>query len=226
VGLTIHYELRLPEEASRADVRRVLSSLREFALTLPFEFVSAVHSMPAAKPGRRPPGNRRKAWLATWASIIAQPWDEDIPSLAGDVSTAQGFLVNAGRGCESAIVGFLRRGDESGSVREWFWQCSCKTQYASIVSDEHFVRCHTSIVSLLDCAIRSGIEVIVHDETEFWERRDERQLIEEVHRMNQIVASLAGRLADTIGSGHSVQAAIFEHPRFEHLEMGESHEEG
>ena len=37
--------------------------------------------------------------------------------------------------------------------------------------------------------------------------------------MNRIMAHFAGALHDAISPEHSVQAAIFEHPDFEHLEM-------
>jgi hypothetical protein len=37
--------------------------------------------------------------------------------------------------------------------------------------------------------------------------------------MNRIVAPLAGALSDRLGAHHSVEAPIFEHAEFEHLEM-------
>jgi hypothetical protein len=72
----------------------------------------------------------------------------------------------------------------------------------------------------LDRAIDLGIDVVVHDETGYWETRDETRLLAEVHRMNGIVARFAGAFSDKLSSD-SIQAPIFEHPRFEHLEMGE-----
>lgn len=58
-------------------------------------------------------------------------------------------------------------------------------------------------------------------ETHYWETRDEERLISEVTHMNRIVAAFAGRLADAMGSEHIVEASIFDHADFEHLEMGE-----
>ncbi len=39
--------------------------------------------------------------------------------------------------------------------------------------------------------------------------------------MNQIVAGIAGKLSDAAGSDYAVRAPIFEHPRFERLEMSQ-----
>jgi hypothetical protein len=194
-----------------------LTDLHTFAQTLACDDVSPVlieHG------GLIVDGDRLNA-LRFWAEIIAEPWDEDVPQLTGDPDSAMGFFMNPGRGCETAHVGFLRRADTSGAPADWFWRCSCKTQYASIVSNEHLVACHTALVRLLDHAITLAINVDVYDETHYWETRDTSRLVDEVHKMNQIVARFAGRLSDELGEGKDVQASIFEHPRFERLEMGE-----
>ena len=140
--------------------------------------------------------------------------------MRGEPSTAQGFAVQPGEGCETAFFGLLKRSDDAGTRHEWFWHCSCKTQYASLVSDQHLVKCHSSLVSVLDSAIGLGIDVVVRDETSFWETRDETRLLSEVHKMNRLVARLAGALGVKLPSG-DVQAPIFQHRRFERLEMGE-----
>lgn len=220
MGLTLHYDLRLPASTPNEEVDRILAALRERAHELRFEFVSPVATV-QPRPQPSDADDRPGGWLGFFASLIAEPYGEDRPALAGDVATARGFLVNPGEGCESATFGFLLRADATGSAREWFWQCSCKTQYASVVSDAHFVSCHTSLVSLLDHAVVLGVDVTVYDETGYWETRDERQLTDEVHRMNRLVAALAGRLADAIGPEHAIRAPIFEHRRFERLEMAE-----
>jgi len=74
---------------------------------------------------------------------------------------------------------------------------------------------------LLDYAITLGIDVVVHDETHYWESRDVSRLVSEVRAMNQLVARIAGKLSDALGDAKDLQASIFEHPRFERLEMGE-----
>ena len=65
----------------------------------------------------------------------------------------------------------------------------------------------------------------VRDETGFWESRDAQQLFDSVAGMNRLIARFAGRFSDAVrdagGDSREVQGAIFEHPDFERLEMGE-----
>lgn len=66
-----------------------------------------------------------------------------------------------------------------------------------------------------------GVKVVVRDETHYWETRDEARLIAEVNAMNRVVARIAGQLGDlkAVPDGQ-FRAPIFQHPRFERLEMG------
>jgi hypothetical protein len=210
MGLTIHYELRLPATTQCDEVTRLLEELRAYTATVPFEYVS-----PAVSSTGCGGHTRADACIAFFAELIATPFEEEEPRTA-DPSTARGFVIDPGDGCETATVGFVSRQDDLG-IREWFWRCSCKTQYASIVSDEHMVACHAGLVAVLDHAKALGIDVTVDDETFYWEHRDTNRLLDEVRRMNQLMARFAGALADRM----HVQASIFEHPRFERLEMGE-----
>ncbi len=196
----------------------ILTDLHTFAQTLTLDELSPVlieHGAPVDEADRL-------TSLRFWAPIIAEPYEEEGPRLRGDPQTAQGFFVHPGRGCETASFGLLRRADARGEHAEWFWRCNCKTQYASIVSDAHLIACHTALVQLLDHAIHLGIDVDVYDETRYWETRETARLVAEVHAMNALVARFTGCLSDAIGEGHKVQAPIFQHPRFERLEMGDA----
>ncbi|MEX2154140.1 MAG: hypothetical protein WD825_12445 [Gemmatimonadaceae bacterium] len=82
------------------------------------------------------------------------------------------------------------------------------------------IRCHTSLVRVLERAVDIGLDVIVRDETHYWETRDESRLLSEVHKMNSIVARIAGKLSDASASA-DIRAPIFAHRRFERLEMGD-----
>lgn len=217
MGLHLNWELRLPGTTTTDAVRERLAQLREAALREPFEQVSPLLDSSAAS---ATPESRPSASLDFWASLVAQPYEDDQPPMSGDPSTAQGFFVQPGEGCETASFALLSRSDELGTLREWFWHCSCKTQYASVVSDEHLIKCHTSLVHVLERAIDLGFDVVVRDETHYWETRDEARLLGEVHRMNQIVARFAGALSDELAP-REVRAPIFEHRRFERLEMGD-----
>jgi hypothetical protein len=83
------------------------------------------------------------------------------------------------------------------------------------------VRCHTSIVALLDEAVRLGFDVRVFDEGEYWDTRDVATLVGKVDDMNHLIAGLAGALYDKLHPDVGLEAPIFDHPNFEHLEMNE-----
>jgi len=207
MGLHLNYELRLPASATVEAVENVLVRLRDFALALPFKSVTEIS---------------RRGGLRLLASVIAKVFVDDTPPLIADIDLVRGFSVIPGNGCESAAFAFMPRADQRGKHADWFWYSSCKTQYASVISDAHLVACHGGRVKLLDHAIALGVSVVVRDETRYWDTRDEQRLITEVHNMNRIVASLAGKLSDHAGvANERVRAPIFGHPRFERLEMGQ-----
>ena len=105
-----------------------------------------------------------------------------------------------------------------GEPYVWPWHSTCRTQYASVVSDEHLIHCHTTLVALLEEAIQLGFEVTVRDETHYWETRDTNVLLAEVREMNRIVARIAGAMHDAAGEGVRTEGPIFKHPEFEVLE--------
>ncbi|MEO5816315.1 MAG: hypothetical protein ABIT20_13650 [Gemmatimonadaceae bacterium] len=153
---------------------------------------------------------------------------DDIEDRDGLATAA--FIVYPGEGSESLTLGLLspllteppEKRDyvrDTDIWRHWYWQGFCKTQYASTISEEHFLFCHRMAIDLLDEAKRIGFEVTVHDEGQYWETRDADLLLAEVRRSNVMIAHLAGALHDAIAPEHSVQAEIFAHPELEHLEM-------
>ena len=207
MGLHLNYELRLPASATVEEVGHILVRLRDFALALPFKSVTEIS---------------RRGGLRLLASVIAKVFVDDTPPLIADIDLVRGFSVIPGNGCESAAFAFMPRADQRGKHADWFWYSSCKTQYASVISDAHLVACHGGLVKLLDHAIALGVSVVVRDETRYWDTRDEQRLITEVHNMNRIVAALAGKVSDHAGVANGrVQAPIFGHPRFERLETGQ-----
>lgn len=218
IGLHLNFALRLPASTTPEAVSTSLAALHTFAQTLPFAALSPL----LTDHDSTSPHHERLAALRHWAAIIAIPDDTDQAPLTAHADSALGFLVQPGQGCETATFGLMRRSTATGEPADWYWHCSCKTQYASTVSEAHLIACHTSLVRLLDHAIRIGVEVVVHDETHYWDTRDVATLVRAVLGMNQLVARIAGRLNDAIGETGTLQAPIFAHPRFERLEMGES----
>jgi len=222
MGLCLNYELRLPPDRSRADMIETLESLHRFATALPVHRVTPVslfereRSVSSSFWG----SGHLEDFFHVWASILAKPSNEPSPTsgMNWDADSAAGFVIAVGKGCEAAPIGFLHGRSDDGTREEWSWYASVKTQYASVVSDEHLVTCHTALVSLLDHAIEIGVDVVVRDETGYWPSRNAATLIDEVHKMNRIVAKLAGVMSDAL-TQHHVGGAIVHHPDFEHLEM-------
>src|SRR6266511_1011055 len=186
---------------------------------LPFKSVTEIYRPEAGR------CDSRRGGLRVLASGIAKVFVDDTPpclQLIADIDLVRGFSVIPGNGCESAAFAFMPRADQGGKHADWFWASSCKTQYASVISDAHLVAYHGGLVNLLDHAIALGVSVVVRDETRYWDTRDEQRLITEVHNMNRIVAALAGKVSDHAGvASGRWQAPIFGHPRFERLEMGQ-----
>jgi hypothetical protein len=219
MGLHLNFELQFDATASESEVTTRLARLHEHARGLSVAYLSDI--VTAHEAGLTDVKSSSHA-LATWAKIIASVRAELEPGAPrADPDTAVGFFVHPGRGSESASFALMRCNEVDGRQAGWLWQCHCKTQYASIVSDEHLVACHTALVSMLDLAAEIGFSVEVHDETRYWETRDTSVLLAEVHAMNRIVAGFAGRMSDAMQTTHRVAAPIFDHPRFERLEMDE-----
>src|SRR5208283_4259765 len=151
-----------------------------------------------------------------------------------------GFTVIPGPGCEWFRVRLVRlpksvlvKGDPTKFSRKfrlpvenadkWVWMGFCKTQYASHKGDggsiENFLRCHLSIIAILDYAKQIGFEVKVNDEGGFWEKRDVQALCKQLVEYNEFIAAFGGLLKDaTAGEGAKIEGPIFSNPEFERLE--------
>jgi hypothetical protein len=208
MGLYLNYELSLPGSVTAEQVTCTLAQLRAFALGLGFAKVSDTY-------------DARAHGLRRMATVVRDAFKEENPHPLADVGTVQGFSVLPGDGCETAMIAFMARADAVGHYTDWFWYGWCKTQYASVFGDRHLVACHTRLVKLLDHASQMGVSLVARDETHYWETRDAVRLIAEVNAMNRTVAKLAGQLGDlsALADGQ-LRAPIFQHPRFERLEMG------
>jgi hypothetical protein len=144
------------------------------------------------------------------------------------------FSTFPGEGCESANFGLCRyppsimldNPDENATprriptkLRDWSWSSFCKTQYASNPQCgglENFLRCHLSVVRLLDHAAELGILQEVSDEGDYWEKRDVEALAREIGRWNEMIAGVFGQIKDSLGD--QVVGEIAKFPDFEHLE--------
>lgn len=239
MGLHLCYELSLAADVPEVDVARLISALRERAVALPFDRVSeSVRLTEQALAGPFPLRGLAYERLEDVAHVVAVLTREElyrrrlgVPAEAGytkvDVpagvpTVARGFAVALGRGCEPAAFGVAQLVGGGHEPSPWWWHRCCKTQYASVLGDEHLLRCHGSLAELLDAAAALGFDVVVRDEAGYWESRDPRQLAEAVAEMNRVVARFAGKITDAMrdagADGRQVKGAIFEHPDFERLE--------
>jgi hypothetical protein len=217
MGLTVHFGMRLPGETPRAQVFEMLAILREYALTLHIDGASEIVDTwpePETWDATKDP---LEGMFRLWAEAILE-FDNDGSRGLIDIQSGLGFAIHPGAVSEPASFGFYYRRFANGAPPEWYWGCSCKTQYASLLSEQHFLDVHKRLIAILDRAKALGIQVEVHDEGGYWETRDDRELVRHVEKMNHILARLAGKLSDM---GRELNAPIFGQPRFERLERGE-----
>jgi hypothetical protein len=224
MGLTIHYKLRA-NTPSRKSARQLLDSLRQKALDLPFKEVGEIvefsgEAADCEKVGRNDPNH----WLLIQAGQYFLCGGRHRRITPTDVIA---FNTVPGDGSEDANFGlavYPKTIEIDGKkvrtgLGDWSWSSFCKTQYASnpdCGGVENFLRCHLSIVKLLDHAKELGILNEVSDEGGFWEKRDIKAIAAEVGNWNQMIAGWAGRFKDAFGDG--VVAEITKFPDFEHLE--------
>ncbi len=236
MGLTIHYSLKSSTRSPKK-ARELVARLRGRALDLPFEQVEdIVELMGEACDFERCDRDDPNRWLLIQAGQYV-----DRPAPGGGTYSYNvapthliAFSTWPGEGCEEANFGFCRypaqievadpyQRDRRRKLRTklagWTWSSFCKTQYASnrqCGGVEHFLRCHLSVIRMLDHARSLDILADVSDEGGYWEKRDIRALAEEVGQWNEMIAGWAGRLKDLIGD--QVTSEITNYPDFEHLE--------
>lgn len=224
MGLSIHYSLR--SDTAPAKARQLVKQLRQRAMDLPFKGVGKVLEYHGRDANFE---NRANHDPDRWVLIQAGQYVErDGYHYAVPPKHLIAFSTDPGDGAEQAnfglaqYPGFIK--DHGGrrirtGLTGWSWQSFCKTQYAShpdLGGVENFLRCHLSVIRLLDAAMELGIVEEVSDEGEFFERRDVKALAEEVGEWNVQLAGFVGELKDHFG--HDFEAPITEFPDFEHLE--------
>lgn len=224
MGLTIHYRLSVPATNPRDDVVERFTKLHSAAALLPFALVGPLVTTPEDR--SLGPESSLEALVRLWTWLqtdVQRPVSDD-----DTLPDAIGFGVDVGAECEPAVFGlaWVPPRDEEGRVIQaapsgWRWHCATKTQYASNVSEDHFVQCHMAVVAVLDEAVRLGFDVEVLDEGTYWESRDVDALRAHVRDMNHIIAQFAGAVHDAVGHEHKVESPIFARRDFEHLEMKE-----
>jgi hypothetical protein len=201
MGLTIHYDLKSKE--SEDVIVQKLNSLRSRALDLGFTEIGDMIDLKGkdcnfGKYDREHPlrwllcqsqGSRKVRGQNAWHSLIP------IRVIA--------FTTWPGKGCEEANFGLCQY--KPGGL--WKWHSFCKTQYASEHGAEHFLRCHLSVVQLLDKAKELGLLKEVNDEGNYWKKRDVAALAKEVGDWNVMISGFGAQLRSML-PGMEVKCAI------------------
>ena len=228
MGLTIHYSLRSTCRSDAA-ARHHVERLRDRAMDLPFQQVGGLIDLSGEDCDfeRLDPEHPHR-WLLVQANEHVTHGERgySVPP-----KRLIAFETSPGEGCEPANFGLCRYpstvvGRDGRSIRTgltgWRWRSFCKTQYASNPAEgglPNFLRCHLSIVRLLDHARELGLLGDVSDEGGYWEKRDVAALAREVSNWNEMVAGFVGRVNDWIGAeGQASESPITAFPDFEHLE--------
>ena len=223
MGLTIHYSLHA--DSPDADAARLLvDQLRQAALDLPFAEVGDVMELTGDALRFEDVEDDDIKWLL----VQSTQWIKNETGFAqARPSHVIAFTSWPGPGCEVVNIGLCRYPATikfagktvSTRLEGWHWESFCKTQYASNPADggiENFLRCHLTVIKLLDHARQLNLLAEVKDEGGFWERRDIAELAETVGQWNQHLAGIVGRCKDWFGD--EFLAPIRDYPDFEHLE--------
>ncbi len=228
MGLTVYYNLAFPGDQPEARICGTLEALQRAAQGPGVEQVTPLRRITIADCEGFERQEVDLDWLIRCFAARAVEDPRDCRrALTVAPTVAYGFAAVVGR-CEPVILGLGRypatimdAGTELPTGLEgWSWHACTKTQYASVRSIEHFVRCHRAVIALLDAARALGLEVDVRDDSGFWDHRDEGRLVASVTHWNSIVARLAGRVADGMDATDlKVESPVFRHPEFERLEM-------
>ena len=182
MGLTIHYSLRSTARSPK-QIGRLVEQIRQRATTLPFKTVGPVVEFEGdAADFQQLERSDPNRWLLIQSSHHVEVGNRcySVPP-----SKVIAFCTNPGDGCEPANFGLARYPGlievDGKKVRTgaagWRWGSFCKTEYASngdCGGMENFIRCHLSVIALLDAAKAIGILGHVNDEGDYWERQERR----------------------------------------------------
>lgn len=235
MGLTIHYNLRSAVRTVR-ETRAQVEQLRQRALQLPMQSISdLVERRGGEADFENCPRDDPHRWLLIQSgAYVSEEAPDGQYSYRVAPSHVIAFSTQPGPGSEQANFGLCRNPGtitvpdwricgRSRRLRTgcsgWQWGSFCKTQYASdpeCGGVENFLRCHLSVVALLDAAREVGFETTVSDEGEYWERRDPEALARAIGEWNEMVAAFVGGLKDH--TGNHLASPILAFSNFEHLE--------
>jgi hypothetical protein len=228
MGLTISYKLTT-DLTRTEDVRRLVETMRQHALDIPFKEVGTVKEFVGEDSDYRSDSSEGDRWLKLQSSGFFSAGGS---SFAVAPIHVIAFSTWPGEGSEPANFGFCKYpafipSDENGGpeiptdLTGWRWRSFCKTQYASdpkCGGIKNFLRSHLCVVKLLDFLKQTGlIAVEVQDEGGYWDKRDLAASAKEVGQWNVLIAGFVSGFRSAT-EGKIIEAPITSFPNFEHLE--------
>jgi hypothetical protein len=231
MGLTIHYELNAAD-ASPKQARHLVEQLRQAALDLAMTEVGEAVEFSGAACNFQNAEHGSFRWILVQARRMISVGEEYHLVVPNHLFA---FSSRPGEDCEAANFGLAcypatiesKNGAIATGLSGWSWHSFCKTQYASrpdVGGIANFVRCHLTVIRLLDHAKTMGILEAVKDESHYWENRDVKALVETVGEWNRQIAGMVGQYKDRLGG--IIAAPIAKFPNFEHLEAEGRKNEG
>jgi hypothetical protein len=229
MGLTLHYSL-CSATRYNDDARQLVERLRQQAMDLPFRRVGDLIDLSGdACDYERSERDDPHRWLLIQAN---QPIERNGYVYHVAPTRMFAFTTSPGVGSEPANFGLCRyprsivgrdgRKVRTGLPSGWRWSSFCKTQYASnpdLGGMQSFLRCHLSVIRLLDHSRDLNMLHEVSDEGGYWEKRDVKALVEEVSEWNAMIAGFVGHMGDLLGTDRrEAVSEITKYPNFEHLE--------
>ena len=247
MGLTVHYKLAF--DGSFEMAKTLLEQLRQRALDLPFQEVSELSVREGdecdfQKLDKDDPARWAMIQAQEYVDYTRKVTADDArqwpyPHIGDTQNCSIGvtpekviyFSTWPGYGSEEANFGLsllpsrieYRPGKfKRVSKRGFKWNSFCKTQYASnpeVGGVQNFLRCHISLIRLLDEGAKLGIVTSVHDEGDYYENRDPQKLAQEVGEWNEMIAGMNSAFSQ-IFNGHAlgVVSPISEYPNVQALE--------
>jgi hypothetical protein len=236
MGLTIHYKLKA--KGSEAQARKLVEALHQKAHDLPFKEVGDIVNLS----GKECDFDLRDKddplrWLLIQCSGNLKLKDNR-PVREGEKADSWisvppkriiAFTAWPGEGCEESNFGLCQypaeifspnHGTLKTKLSGWIWGSFAKIQYASDPNCggvQNFLRCHLTVIAMLDHAKQLGCLAEAYDEGGFWENRNVETLVKEIGSWNQMIAAFGGKLKDLLGDG--VEMPISAYPDFEKLEL-------
>lgn len=207
MGLGLHWELSADGAVDNAGALRVVSALRESALSLGFgEVGEVVEAWAGVHAAGDEDAMAERAWALSQGMVtVAAPTDDDTRRTVRIAPTHVVAFRGYSAGAEEAVFGLAwydalpsavpAAGGGATSVG-YRWASGCATQGAMKRGGARtFLAAHRAIVGVLDKARTAGLNVTVKDDGGYWETRDPKALFDKLEAWEELVAAIARKRA-------------------------------